>query len=610
MNIGSASSSARVFASLFGSGGFKRTLSAAFALLLAGALIVSYFIHDQAYRAATVRAADELAEAHIDRVAGAFDAFMNQSVELAARNSISIKYYPHRILPRLPEILAEQLASYPMVEIIAVGFADGEYAEAQRLGDGSIRLGRAGSATGGALSLYRLDAEGQLVEELRREGYDPRTRPWYVDAVARGRPGLSDPYEILTTGSMAVAANEPVLDGDGQLLGVTTVTINLSRFREQMAAMAASFDGYVAIFDAERRLLVSSSADHPAAGLMGDRTSGRPARAQAGGTTWRYIVRSYLGRSDTRRLVLIALSEDRFMAPLASVGRNIALIYLATLLVFSALSFFVIRIIGEPLRILRDEVARMGSSLADGSRRGEVGPSEYLPILASRKDELGHLAMVFTSLMEDLSRTILNLSKSLEDKEILLKEVHHRVKNNLQIISSMLSLHGGATEDPQLEEILEDLRDRVHAMALVHEVIYSSGSFSAVPMDDYLGRLMRSLSVYDRRGASIRLDQVYEGLTLPLERAIPCALVAVELATNAFKHAFKGREEGVVRIVLTRRDSRLRLAVEDDGVGMQEDPDPAGMGTTIVAALVQQLGGKLELSSGPWGTNAAIIFPE
>jgi two-component sensor histidine kinase len=203
------------------------------------------------------------------------------------------------------------------------------------------------------------------------------------------------------------------------------------------------------------------------------------------------------------------------------------------------------------------------------------------------------------------------IRRSLEEKEVLLREVHHRVKNNLNVISSLLSLQSSAIQTPE-EAIAAFLnsRDRVKAMALVHKELYESEDYGCVDMNEYLGKLTEHLfAVYGSSG-DIRVNSQAEGILLGVDTSIPCGLILNELITNAFKHAFPNGGPGEIRVLLRAVGSEsFELSVADDGIGMAEDyAKSETMGLTLVRLLTEQLEGTMELS-GENGTRCVIGFP-
>jgi two-component sensor histidine kinase len=206
------------------------------------------------------------------------------------------------------------------------------------------------------------------------------------------------------------------------------------------------------------------------------------------------------------------------------------------------------------------------------------------------------------------------LRVSLHEKESLLSEVHHRVKNNLQIISSLLRLQSGRINNSIAKAALLDMQNRIHSMALVHESLYDSASFAAVDFATYLrnlcNRLFRALvSAPD----TIQLHLNIAPAHLDITRAIPCGLLVNELVTNALKHAFPQQRNGELRVELLQLDdsSHWRLRVADNGVGMPPDFDPnnlSSMGLKLVSDLSHQLGAQLKIGPGP-GAVFEIDFP-
>jgi len=190
------------------------------------------------------------------------------------------------------------------------------------------------------------------------------------------------------------------------------------------------------------------------------------------------------------------------------------------------------------------------------------------------------------------------IRRSLAEKEILLKEIHHRVKNNLQIISSLLFLQMEYVSLPQDRELFTESQKRIQAMALVHEELYGAEDLSSVNMRDYVPRLVERVLA----GADIpvRLECQVEEVRLPVTRSIPCGLILNELVMNAVKHAFRPGVQnsamGVLRVSLRREDFWLVLEVEDNGPGLPPDFDISAtptLGMTLVSSLTEQLGGEV-----------------
>ena len=193
------------------------------------------------------------------------------------------------------------------------------------------------------------------------------------------------------------------------------------------------------------------------------------------------------------------------------------------------------------------------------------------------------------------------IRRSLKEKETLLSEIHHRVKNNLAIISGLLQMQAFNTEDEQLLEKLYESQSRIQSIAMVHEKLYESDSFSDIAIDQYIDDLlnviMSSITDHDKR---IKVEKEVEAISLNVSQAIPCGLLLNELITNSYKHAFPDRDEGLIRITLVVDNGNVELKVQDNGVGLPEDFDiesQSTLGITLIKTLVQQLEGKLEVAS-------------
>lgn len=202
------------------------------------------------------------------------------------------------------------------------------------------------------------------------------------------------------------------------------------------------------------------------------------------------------------------------------------------------------------------------------------------------------------------------LQQAVHEKEILLKEVHHRVKNNLQIISSLLNLQAEALNDPRDRALFMESETRVRSMALIHERLYKSEDFTRVEFREYIESLVVSLfHSFGHGGVTYHVD--VEEIRLPIDVAIPCGLIVNELITNALKHAFPGGRLGHIEVALhPESDTRFVLEVKDNGIGLPDDLQPSeakSLGLHLVSILTRQLQGALEIRRGE-GTLFRVHF--
>lgn len=191
---------------------------------------------------------------------------------------------------------------------------------------------------------------------------------------------------------------------------------------------------------------------------------------------------------------------------------------------------------------------------------------------------------------------------SLKEKEVLLKEVHHRVKNNLQIISSILNLQSSYIEDEKILEIIEESRHRIRSMAIIHENLYQTTNFSSINFRNYSRELVRNLisSYQFNKEVEIDLQENVEMVDLSLDQAIPCGLVINELITNSMKYAFEGRKKGIIYLELKEKNSTITLVVGDNGVGLTKEFDinqTETLGLQLVMTLVEQLDGNIKIET-------------
>jgi two-component sensor histidine kinase/HAMP domain-containing protein len=261
----------------------------------------------------------------------------------------------------------------------------------------------------------------------------------------------------------------------------------------------------------------------------------------------------------------------------------------------------------------------------------------------SSKDEVGNLAQSFNLMVEnletysgelqELNNTLESkvverteklqqevnerkqaqekINKSLQEKELLLKEIHHRVKNNLQIICSLLSLQGDQTDNPEAMKALDESQNRIRSMAMLHEILYKSEDFSKIDFGEYVEQLTDFLAdSFEESGFPITTEINVENIFLKLDKAIPCGLIINELFVNSLKHAFPNGKAGEILIDMRKEhNNRLALTFRDNGKGLPGDfvlEKTVTLGLQLVANLTRQLGGSIKLE--PTGRNKGAGF--
>lgn len=243
----------------------------------------------------------------------------------------------------------------------------------------------------------------------------------------------------------------------------------------------------------------------------------------------------------------------------------------------------------------------------DGSQR----PAQ-ISLRALRDETEANMCAVVTDLSGPQA-VAAQLRAALAEKELLLREVHHRVKNNLQIVSSLLRLQAENISDERVSAAVQDSQNRIRALALVHEQLYRSESLAHIDIGEYLQNIAtsvwRSLSM---RGSPIRLtSEVSHGISINIDQAIALGLIVTELVSNSVKHAFPhGAKDGAISLRLHKEGDALHVEVADNGVGMPPTVNTGGgsLGMQLVQGLCRQIGATLQFGAGP-GTTVVIRVP-
>ncbi len=221
------------------------------------------------------------------------------------------------------------------------------------------------------------------------------------------------------------------------------------------------------------------------------------------------------------------------------------------------------------------------------------------PLLDSEGEVIGAVET-----LEDITQEVEykeEIENSLEEKEILLREIHHRVRNNLQIISSLISLQSNRSDDEETIHLFRKTRNRIQSMALVHEKLYQSQDFTRINLAEYIQDLVVNvLKSYEGSTERITLEMDCEPVWININTAIPCALIINELVTNSVKHAFPHDQTGKIIIRLHQRDEQIIITCTDTGVGLPDDInllETSTLGLKLVQALTEQLKGKIKILS-------------
>ncbi len=206
------------------------------------------------------------------------------------------------------------------------------------------------------------------------------------------------------------------------------------------------------------------------------------------------------------------------------------------------------------------------------------------------------------------------ISKSLQEKDTLLREIHHRVKNNLQVISSLLGLQARYVQDDSALDALKTGQDRVKSMALIHQKLYREDNLKGIEVKDYFEKLCESLfQSYSIPSKRIKLDLQVADLNLDVDTVIPLGLIINELVSNSLKHAFPNEEEGNLTIQLSETpDQKLKLHVSDDGMGLGAEMEKKlnqSFGFRLIRSFQNQLDAEIEVD-GSQGTSVTLLIKD
>lgn len=224
---------------------------------------------------------------------------------------------------------------------------------------------------------------------------------------------------------------------------------------------------------------------------------------------------------------------------------------------------------------------------------------------------------ILEDMIENNARELYTYNQELKaknhEKDILLKEIHHRVKNNLQIITSLLSIQSAFIEDEFLKSIFGNSQRRITSMALVHEMLYQTENLSKINYKTYIDDLTNSIYNSFSKPEKISIETDCEEIYLSIETAVPLGLIINEIVTNSFKHAFNGIENGKISIYLkhhSEEENSFLLSIKDNGIGFMENSKSKSLGLKLIKNLSRQLDAYIERNTEQQGTHYNIQFKE
>ena len=458
------------------------------------------------------------------------------------------------------------------------------------------------------------DAQGRITCGSQPDlmGLSYGDRPWFR-SLAAGQLRVAS-SGVVTTQNPAIGqtlvAGIPIRAADGHFQGMVAVALKLDELISLPLAVQLPADTIAAVVDDEGEI-ATSRGDLPRVNL--DQAFVRalvqsPAtpltRAGERGRLWQFMAR----RSDIsgmRTAVLVGLPKEPWGWLDARFQSGILL---PTSILF--LSVFVVWVATDVL--ITRPLLKLAGAVRKWRREGEMPPLH----LDGAPEELEELAHAFRRASAEIKERDRLLQTSLQEKDLLLREIHHRVKNNLQIVTSLLNLRSNSLRNVQAQQAMREAQLGIKALALVHRKLYERLDLKQVALDELLEELCPLVhdlpaGLAPKVELSVNLEQV----VVAADQATPLALLCTELLSNAAKHAFPTESGGLIDVRLEHiADGRAKLTVADNGVGMsasqaRRDRDAAGgMGLRLIQMFARQVGAELTTDSDETGTRASLLF--
>ncbi|HEX6118175.1 MAG TPA: histidine kinase dimerization/phosphoacceptor domain -containing protein [Dongiaceae bacterium] len=540
-------------------------------------------------------------------IAAAIDRYydqLRQAHESTVRFSILASNYETNLLWQSSRII-ENLAHQPAV-MAAVAAAPSRGSECVDLLETAIRPYPAYAIA----VLRNAKAEAVCQSDAGAPTPNAADADWFKSVMQSRRAAVSGYLypAHLREGVIIYAA--PVLDGQRAVVGVLSLAIRLEWLSAIGQEPGLPPDAMVYLLDRTGHVLVGPNAQgiDSQAGLPGSEmiqkvVSGRIHTFDSIGQDG--IERNYAANiiGDDALIVLLSQPASRLIDPLRT-----SLLIQIGVLVFVSVAAMAAALIGT--RVL---VTRWIGRLTEAASSMSVGDLSVRREFEGAPAEFRDLAETLREMAIRLDDRESDLRQSLAQKQMMLREIHHRVKNNLQTVTSLLNLYARIPRGDAVKQAFADVQMRINALALVHRHLYESQDLQEVDLHPFMTNLCSLLQdgsgVPPRR---VRLNVEIPHVRVSGDRAVPLALLTTEILTNSFKHAFPNQRAGSIAVRITLEgDGMAKLAIADDGVGLPDRPVendlPGSMGQTLIEAFTRQLGGKIAMS-GPPGTVSTLVF--
>ena len=461
----------------------------------------------------------------------------------------------------------------------------------------------------GTAVLFDLDGNGLCRWDEKRDIANVSDRDWFKAMVGNKTSMVSGLLISKALNEPIIVYSAPILGADGALRGVAALGIRLNWLSAVGQEPGLPANSEIYLFDRDGKVLVNESA--PGA----QSTSAAPIEQQVkllltgtarefeavgkDGAHRVYAVNSIGGNS---LYIVLGLPWNDLIRPLQrDLGMQIAVLVLVSVAgMLAALA---------GTRLL---VTRWTEKLAQAARSMTLGDLAAETELRGAPIEMRQLGDDLRAMAAQIERREADLRDSLDQKQLMLREIHHRVKNNLQIVTSLLNLYSRQPRGDEFKQAFADLQMRINALALVHRHLYESEDMKEIDFAPFMTNLCSLLQ--DGSGVAarrVRMKEQFPDLRMSGDRAVPLALLTTEILTNSFKHGFPNLRSGTIEVKMTVDEfDEAVLSISDDGVGPSanaEQDSMASMGSSLISAFAKQLGGEVS-TAGPPGSVTKIRF--
>ncbi len=468
----------------------------------------------------------------------------------------------------------------------------------------SAMLARAREGFPSYANLFRVDAAGDVIcsAEPSAEGTDVRDQAWWRTMLDEPRMVIADPMWGRASRRRVVQVAYPIVAERAALGGAVVVSLDVAQLQREFRQRHNLEGPVTVLLNADGRPLLTSG-DGALPTFRTDAPPDSVLRADsADGRGWSYAVAPLITDPITGRTLRLAYAVPHarlFTTSWLQIGIDFGLPILAVVLTSFAIWLGTEKLVLQWITGLR----RLAAEFGEGKYRSRVMRFSGAPT------EIRMLAADLYRMASSVEERDAALSEGIARQRTLALEVHHRVKNNLQIVLSILSLQAMRLTDPAARVVIAQTRVRVSALALVHRLLYETGEVSSVGARRLLTEIAAQVQLATKPPADVQVQSSFEDAALPMDTAVPVTLWMVEALSNAFGHAFPPDGTGTVCLSFARDGGDARLEVADDGGGF----DPAGRGGNglrLMRSIGQQLAGRAEIGTAPGGgTRATLVFP-